>query len=397
MKIILGISGSIAAYKAAYLVRLWVKQGHEVQVLMTESAKAFISPLTLSTLSKRPVFSEVVSEESWNNHVELGLWADAMVIAPASANTLAKMANGLCDNILSAVFLSARCPVYVAPAMDLDMWKHPTTKRNIASLKEFGVQIIPVGHGELASGLVGDGRMAEPEEIASFLQEKHQLTGALRGKQALVTAGPTYEALDPVRFIGNHSTGKMGIAIAEALARQGANVILVLGPTELRPSYPGIKVIHVVSAAEMHHACELVFSHVDITVMAAAVADYKPREVSETKIKKKDNELTLELEKTVDIAATLGKIKQPEQIFVGFALETDNEENHALIKLAKKNFDFIVLNSMRSPGAGFGHDTNQVTILRKNGTQTDYPLKNKTSVAEDIVHEICSIANQNSL
>ncbi|MCC7465186.1 MAG: bifunctional phosphopantothenoylcysteine decarboxylase/phosphopantothenate--cysteine ligase CoaBC [Saprospiraceae bacterium] len=397
MKIILGISGSIAAYKAAYLVRLWIKQGHEVQVLMTESAKAFISPLTLSTLSKRPVFSEVVSEESWNNHVELGLWADAMVIAPASANTLAKIANGLCDNILSAVFLSARCPVFVAPAMDLDMWKHPATRNNIARLQEFGVQIIPVGHGELASGLVGDGRMAEPEEIAAFLAQKIQSKGALSGKKALVTAGPTYEALDPVRFIGNHSTGKMGIAIAEALAAQGASVTLVLGPTELRPSHPAITVVPVVSAADMHHACEQVFHHADIAVMAAAVADYKPRQVSETKIKKNNSEMTLDLEKTVDIAATLGKSKRPEQIFVGFALETDNEENHALTKLAKKNFDFIVLNSMRSPGAGFGHDTNQVTILRKNGAHTDYPLKSKTSVAEDIVHEICSIANPNGL
>jgi phosphopantothenoylcysteine decarboxylase/phosphopantothenate--cysteine ligase len=396
MKIVLGISGSIAAYKAAYLVRLWIKQGHEVQVLMTEAAKAFISPLTLSTLSKRPVLSEVVSEESWNNHVELGLWADAMVVAPASANTLSKMANGLCDNILSAVFLSARCPVYVAPAMDLDMWKHPATKRNIASLQEFGVQIIPVGHGELASGLVGEGRMAEPEEIVSFLQKKNQPEGALKGKRALITAGPTYEALDPVRFIGNHSTGKMGIAIAEALARQGATVTLVLGPTELRPGNPAITVVNVVSAAEMHHACEREFHQADIAVMAAAVADYKPRQVSETKIKKKDNDMTLELEKTIDIAATLGTAKRPGQIFVGFALETDNEENHALSKLAKKNFDFIVLNSMRSPGAGFGHDTNQVTILRKDGTHTDFPLKSKASVAEDIVHEICSIANPNS-
>lgn len=397
MKIILGVSGSIAAYKAAYLVRLWIKQGHEVQVLMTESAKAFISPLTLSTLSKRPVLSEVVSEESWNNHVELGLWADAMVVAPASANTLAKMANGLCDNILSAVFLSARCPVFVAPAMDLDMWKHAATKRNLTSLQEFGVQIIPVGHGELASGLVGDGRMAEPEEIVSFLQQKNQPKGTLMGKRALVTAGPTFEALDPVRFIGNHSTGKMGIAIAEALAGQGATVTLVLGPTELRPNHPAITVVPVVSAAEMHQACEQVFHQADIAVMAAAVADYKPRQVSETKIKKKDNELTLELEKTVDIAATLGKSKRTEQIFVGFALETDNEKNHALIKLAKKNFDFIVLNSMRIQGAGFGHDTNQVTILRKDGTQSNFALKSKKSVAEDIVHEICSIANQNSL
>lgn len=394
MKIILGVSGSIAAYKAASLIRLWIKQGHEVQVLMTESAKAFISPLTLSTLSKKPVLSEVVSEESWNNHVELGLWADAMVIAPASANTIAKLANGLCDNIVSAVYLSARCPVYVAPAMDVDMWKHPATRANIQQLQSFGVHLIPVGHGELASGLVGDGRMAEPEEIVSFLTLNQVPAGKLSGKKALITAGPTYEALDPVRFIGNHSTGKMGIAIAETLALQGATVTLVLGPTEIRPDNPAIQVIPVVSAAEMYQVCEREFQQAEIIVLAAAVADYKPRYFSETKIKKKDGDLQLELEKTVDIAATLGKNKRPDQVFVGFALETDNEENHALQKLAKKNFDFIVLNSMRNPGAGFGHDTNQITILRKDGSHTDFLLKRKKSVAEDIVHEICLLFDQ---
>jgi phosphopantothenoylcysteine decarboxylase/phosphopantothenate--cysteine ligase len=393
MKIILGVSGSIAAYKAAPLIRLWVKQGHEVQVLMTDSAKAFISPLTLSTLSKRPVLTEVVSEESWNNHVELGLWADAMVVAPASANTLAKLANGLCDNIVSAVYLSARCPVFVAPAMDVDMWKHPATQSNISRLQSFGVHIIPVGHGELASGLIGDGRMAEPEDIIKFLASHNLRNGKLTGKKAMVTAGPTYEALDPVRFIGNHSTGKMGIAIAEALAKEGAEVTLVLGPTELRPADSTIKVLPVMSAAEMYAACEKVFQETHIVVLAAAVADYKPRHFSETKIKKKEGDLQLELEKTVDIAATLGKIKKPEQVFIGFALETDNEQNHALQKLAKKNFDFIVLNSMRNQGAGFGHDTNQITILRKDGTHIDFPLKSKQAVAEGIVHEICSIGN----
>ncbi|HAD12560.1 MAG TPA: bifunctional phosphopantothenoylcysteine decarboxylase/phosphopantothenate--cysteine ligase CoaBC [Saprospirales bacterium] len=396
MKIILGVTGSIAAYKSASLIRLWVKKGHEVQVLMTDSAKAFISPLTLSTLSKRPVLTEVVSEESWNNHVELGLWADAMVIAPASANTLAKLANGLCDNIVSAVYLSARCPVYVAPAMDVDMWKHPATQSNIRRLQSFGVHVIPVGHGELASGLIGDGRMAEPEDIIGFLESHNLRSRKLAGKKALVTAGPTYEALDPVRFIGNHSTGKMGIAIAETLAKEGAEVTLILGPTELRPADSTVQVQLVTSAAEMHAACEKVFHETHIVVLAAAVADYKPRQFSETKIKKKEGDMQLELEKTVDIAATLGKARKPEQVFVGFALETDNEQNHALQKLAKKNFDFIVLNSMRNQGAGFGHDTNQITILRKAGTHIDFPLKSKQAVAEDIVHEICSLANQNN-
>jgi len=393
MKIILGISGSIAAYKAASLTRLWVKQGATVQVLMTESAKAFIAPLTLSTLSKRPVFTEVVSESGWNNHVELGLWADAMVIAPASANTLAKLANGLCDNILSAVYLSARCPVFVAPAMDVDMWHHPATQSNIRRLIEHGVKIIPVGHGELASGLVGDGRMAEPEEILEFIRINTQQVSRLPGKKALVTAGPTFEPLDPVRFLGNHSTGKMGIAIAEALAEQGAEVTLVLGPTDLRPALSAIRVVSVTTANEMYNACESVFSESDIVVLAAAVADYKPKVFSETKIKKTAGEMSLELEKTIDIAATLGKRKKPGQTLVGFALETNDETNHALQKLEKKNFDFIVLNSMRDAGAGFGYDTNRITILRRDGTQSVFPLKSKTAVAQDIVEEICVAAN----
>ncbi|MDO8368518.1 MAG: bifunctional phosphopantothenoylcysteine decarboxylase/phosphopantothenate--cysteine ligase CoaBC [Saprospiraceae bacterium] len=405
MKIILGISGSIAAYKAAFLVRLLVKQGAEVQVLMTDSAKAFIAPLTLSTLSKRPVFTEVVSESGWNNHVELGLWAEAMVIAPATANTLAKLANGLCDNILSAVYLSARCPVFVAPAMDLDMWHHPATKANIKRLQEHGVQIIPVGHGALASGLVGDGRMAEPEDIVAFLNahlpeqksESKDLTTAstteLSHLKALVTAGPTFEPLDPVRFLGNHSTGKMGIALAEELARQGADVTLVLGPTDLKPTNAAIKEISVLTAQEMFDACKAIFSTSDIIILAAAVADYRPKEFSETKIKKKDGDLTLELLKTIDIAATLGKTKQSHQTFVGFALETNDEKSNALQKLEKKNFDFIVLNSMRDTGAGFGHDTNKITILRRDGSHTDFPLKSKIAVARDIVAEIQKTAN----
>ncbi|MCE7921843.1 MAG: bifunctional phosphopantothenoylcysteine decarboxylase/phosphopantothenate--cysteine ligase CoaBC [Haliscomenobacteraceae bacterium CHB4] len=398
MKIILGISGSIAAYKSAHLTRLWVKQGAEVQVLMTEAAAGFIAPLTLSTLSKRPVFSEVSSEAGWNNHVELGLWADAVVIAPASANTLAKLANGLCDNILSAVYLSARCPVFVAPAMDVDMWHHPATQENIRRLQSYGVRVIPVGHGELASGLVGEGRMAEPEEIAAFVAANLPATGdrkpkTLQGKKALVTAGPTFEALDPVRFIGNHSSGKMGIALAEELAAQGAEVTLVLGPTDLKPANSAIEVVPVMSAQEMYEACVRVFSRTDITVLAAAVADYRPRFVSDTKIKKKDNELTLELEKTVDIAATLGKTKRPGQIFIGFALETNDELQNAQLKLEKKNFDFIVLNSMRDTGAGFGHDTNKIIIVHRDGSKKDFPLKAKTEVAQDIVAEIARLAN----
>jgi phosphopantothenoylcysteine decarboxylase/phosphopantothenate--cysteine ligase len=393
-RIILGISGSIAAYKSAALTRLLVKRGATVQVLMTEAATGFISPLTLSTLSKRPVFTGVHSAEGWNNHVELGLWADALVIAPASANTLAKMAQGICDNILSAVYLSARCPVFVAPAMDMDMWRHPATQENIRLLESRGVQVIPVGYGELASGLVGDGRMAEPEEILAFLDEIFHADAVLAGKKALVTAGPTYEALDPVRFIGNFSSGKMGIAIAESLARRGAEVELVLGPTHLRPNNAAIRVTEVVSALEMYEACAARFPEADITVLAAAVADYRPAQYSASKIKKKDSELQLPLEKTRDIAAALGKEKKAGQILVGFALETEDEEAHALQKMQKKNFDFIALNSLRDPGAGFGHDTNKIRIFRADGTSAHFELKSKTRVAEDIVEEIVLSANR---
>jgi phosphopantothenoylcysteine decarboxylase/phosphopantothenate--cysteine ligase len=398
MKVVLGISGSIAAYKAAHLTRLWVKQGAEVQVLMTESAAGFIAPLTLSTLSKRPVFSDVSSESGWNNHVELGLWADALVVAPASANTLAKLANGLCDNILSAVYLSARCPVFVAPAMDVDMWHHPATQDNIRRLKAHGVQVIPVGHGELASGLVGDGRMAEPEEIVDFVEKAlagRNLTTfkKLSNLRALVTAGPTFEPLDPVRFISNHSSGKMGIALAETLAEQGAEVTLVLGPTDLKPENRAIQVVPVMSAQEMYEVCARFFPNTDIAILAAAVADYRPKFFSETKIKKKEGEMMLELEKTIDIAATLGKNKRKGQVFVGFALETNDELQNAQLKLEKKNFDFIVLNSMRDAGAGFGHDTNKISILHRDGTKKDFPLKTKTEAAQDIVAEIARLAN----
>jgi len=395
-KVILGISGSIAAYKSAFLTRLLVKKGVEVQVLMTESAEAFISPLTLSTLSKHPVLSEVRSESGWNNHVELGLWADALLIAPATANTLAKLANGLCDNILSAVYLSARCPVFVAPAMDVDMWHHPATRANIERLQSFGVQIIPVGHGELASGLVGDGRMAEPEDIVAWLDAFFNREKPLRGKKALVTAGPTFEPLDPVRFIGNHSTGKMGIAIAETLAEQGAEVTLVLGPTTSQPVHPELHVVQVMSAQEMYEACAPVFPHADITVLAAAVADYRPVVFSEVKIKKQADDMRIELAKTIDIAAALGRDKRPGQLLIGFALETNNEENNALTKLEKKNLDFIVLNSLRDVGAGFGHDTNKITILRRDGSKTAFDLKSKKAVARDIVAEIVEAANRNA-
>lgn len=403
MKIILGVTGSIAAYKSAFLMRLLIKQGHEVQVLMTEAATSFIAPLTLSTLSKRPVYSDVRSEAGWNNHVELGLWADVLLIAPASANTLAKLANGLCDNILSAVYLSARCPVCVAPAMDVDMWHHPATQANMQRLQQHGVQVIPVGHGELASGLVGDGRMAEPEDILAFVEQLHHRSlqpKPLSGKKALVTAGPTYEALDPVRFIGNYSSGKMGIALAETLAAQGAEVTLVLGPTDLRPADPDVRVVDVTSAQQMYEACAPVFEEADITVLAAAVADYKPRDFSEIKIKKKDDDMSLPLAKTVDIAATLGKKKRAGQLLIGFALETNDAEQNAISKMERKNLDFIVLNSLQDPGAGFGHETNKIDIYHRNGAHKSFALKSKKAVAADIVAEIISVispANPNAL
>ncbi|MBN8683798.1 MAG: bifunctional phosphopantothenoylcysteine decarboxylase/phosphopantothenate--cysteine ligase CoaBC [Chitinophagales bacterium] len=393
MKIILGVSGSIAAYKAAALTRLWVKRGDAVQVLMTEAATDFITPLTLSTLSKRPVYLHARGESGWNNHVELGLWADAMVVAPASANTLAKLANGICDNILSATWLSARCPVFVAPAMDVDMWHHPATQENIRRLQAHGVKLIPVANGELASGLFGEGRMAEPEDIVAFLDQYFAQKRDLEGKTALITAGPTYEALDPVRFIGNHSTGKMGIAIAEALHGRGAKVTLVLGPTDIRPQSAGIEVLPVMSAQDMYDACAPRFESSDIVVLAAAVADYRPKNYSDQKIKKKDDDLNIELAKTIDIAATLGAQKRKNQVMVGFALETQQEQSNALTKLHKKNLDFIVLNSLRDAGAGFGHDTNKITLLRRNGTHQAFELKSKIAVADDIVAEILHTLN----
>ena len=392
MKVILAISGSIAAYKSAILTRLLVKNGAEVQVLMTDSACQFITPLTLSTLSKRPVISEIISDAAWNNHVELGLWADAFVVAPATATTLSKMATGNADNIVTATYLSARCPVFVAPAMDLDMWTHGATRRNLDLLRGDGCQIIPVGHGELASGLVGDGRMAEPEDIVAFLDAFFAQKKDLLHKKILVTAGPTYEALDPVRFIGNRSSGKMGYAIAEELAERGAEVILISGPTKLLSKHhPSVKCHKVESAQQMFDITTAEFPKCDAAILAAAVADYRPKEVSDVKIKKKDSEMSLALEKTPDIAAHLGTIKQAHQRTVGFALETNNEFENAVSKLKRKNFDFIVLNSMRDKGAGFNSDTNKISIIFDENTFKTFDLKSKDDVAKDIVDALVQL------
>lgn len=389
-KIVLGITGSIAAYKSAVLTRLLVKAGAEVKVVMTDSAKTFITPLTLSTLSKHPVLSEFIKDESgqWNNHVDLGLWADAMIIAPASANTIAKMASGRCDNLLMAVYLSARCPVFLAPAMDLDMLQHVATRENLKKITSFGNRILDPTYGELASGLVGTGRMAEPEEIVSELEDFFVNTHALKGKNVLVTAGPTHEAIDPVRFIGNHSSGKMGFALAETLANLGADVTLVSGPTALHTSHPNVNVKKVMTAEDMYEACMAVFPKTDIAVLAAAVADYKPAMRADQKIKKKDDTITLELTKTKDIAASLGKLKQKGQLMIGFALETEQEHENALKKLEKKNFDFIVLNSLNDKGAGFGHDTNKITLIDRDQTVQSFELKSKKEAARDIVSAI---------
>jgi phosphopantothenoylcysteine decarboxylase / phosphopantothenate---cysteine ligase len=390
-KIVLGVCGSIAAYKSAVLTRLLVKAGADVTVVMTPAAHDFITPLTLSTLSKHPVLTDFSNDKTgqWNNHVDLGLWADAIVVAPASAHTLAKMANGLCDNLLLAVYLSARCPVFLAPAMDLDMLKHPSTRSNLEKLAHYGNHFIDPTYGELASGLVGTGRMAEPEEILQHL-EKHfsEHTKKLSGKTVLVTAGPTYEAIDPVRFIGNHSSGKMGYAIAEELAEQGARVNLVTGPTHQHTNHPGISVKKVTSAAEMYTACASLFPTADITVLAAAVADYRPAERAEQKIKKKEETMSLALTKTQDIAESLGKMKHNGQVIVGFALETENEQANAVKKLQAKNFDLIVLNSLNDNGAGFGHDTNKITIIDRQNHTAAFDLKDKKEVARDIVQAI---------
>lgn len=387
-KILLAVTGSIAAYKSILLVRLLVKAGAEVKVVMTPAAKDFVSPLTLSTLSKNPVVSDLFTNESWSNHVDMGRWADVMVVAPLSCNTLGKMANGLCDNMLLATYLSATCPVVVAPAMDEDMWHHPTTKMNLQKLESYGNKIIPVEKGELASGLYGDGRMAEPENIMRFLEENFFLKTDLEGKKALVTAGPTYEPIDPVRFIGNHSSGKMGIAIAEELARRGANVHLVLGPSNFKSNLPGIHIHKVQTADDMYQVCVQEFPGADLAVMSAAVADYTPVEKSTEKIKKSSESLTIELTKTKDILKSLGEMKRKGQLLVGFALETTNEREYALGKLQSKNADLVVLNSLNDEGAGFGVDTNKITIFEKNGAEIPYERKSKQQVAKDIVDRI---------
>ncbi|MGP8216701.1 MAG: bifunctional phosphopantothenoylcysteine decarboxylase/phosphopantothenate--cysteine ligase CoaBC [Bacteroidia bacterium] len=392
-KIVLGVTASIAAYKAAVLVRLLVKAGAEVKVIMTPSAKDFVTPLTFSTLSKNPVYCEFSSGDgTWSNHVEIANWADFMLIAPASANTIAKMANGLCDNLLLATYLSASCPVYIAPAMDKEMYKHPSTESNLARLKSFKNIIIPAEDGELASGLHGEGRMAEPEHIIEFLQKKNDKNHLpLTGKRALVTAGPTYEAIDPVRFIGNFSSGKMGIAIAERLADEGAEVTLVHGPIHASGINHGIKLIGVTSAEEMYNACMKEFSKADITVMSAAVADFRPVEKAKEKIKKSDKGLSLSLVHTPDILTELGHKKKNGQLLIGFALETDNEQKNASEKLKRKNLDAIILNSARDKGAGPGGDTNKITIIGRNNKTRHFELKLKTEIAKDIVTyiELC--------
>ncbi|MCZ4224491.1 bifunctional phosphopantothenoylcysteine decarboxylase/phosphopantothenate--cysteine ligase CoaBC [Pedobacter rhodius] len=390
--IILGVCGSIAAYKSAFLVRLLVKAGANVKVILTPDGANFITPLTLATLSKNPVYTQYFEEETgvWSNHVELGLWADLIIIAPISANTLAKLATGICDNLLTAVYLSAKCPVYVAPAMDLDMWKHESTQFNIDRIKSFGNIVIPPGNGELASGLSGEGRMAEPEEIILFLENSVKKSMPLFGKKVMVTAGPTYEAIDPVRFIGNHSSGKMGFALADELAKLGADVTLIAGPTEQKSS-ENLKRINVVSAQDMFDACTEIFDVTDITVMCAAVADYKPKVVAGQKIKKQESTLILELEKTTDILASLGRNKKANQILVGFALETNDEENYAKSKLEKKNLDLVVLNSLNDKGAGFKSDTNKITIFNRASEKMVFGMKSKTEVAKDICKAILNI------
>lgn len=395
--ILLGVCGSIAAYKIAPLIRLMVKAKANVQVVMTPYAKNFITPLTLSTLSGRPVLSQYFDTETgaWSEHVKLALWADCILIAPASANTLAKFANGLCDNLLAAIYLSAKSPVYLAPAMDLDMWLHKSTQDNISRLQSFGNKIIPPGTGELASGLFGEGRMAEPEDIFSFLQSEFQdedltIDKPLLGKKALVTAGPTHEAIDPVRFIGNHSSGKMGYAIAETLQKLGAEVTLVSGPSSL-PVPKDVKSIAVVSADQMLTHCLEQFPTADITVMSAAVADYRPKNIAKDKIKKQDADLSIELEKTTDILSMLGSQKKPGQLLIGFALETTNELKNAKDKLIKKNLNFIILNSLQDKGAGFAGDQNKITILTPEGEQIPFELKPKAEVAMDICKEIIKL------
>lgn len=389
-KILLGVTGSIAAYKATILVRLLVKQGAEVKVIMTAAAKEFVTPLSLSTLSKNDVLSDIADNDTWANHVMLGRWADIMLLAPLSCNTLAKMANGLCDNLLMAVYLSATCPVVAAPAMDEDMWHHQSTKDNLKKITSFGNHIIPVEKGELASGLIGDGRMAEPETIMGWLNNYFSNKLELKEKRVLITAGPTYEAIDPVRFIGNHSSGKMGVAIAVEIKKRGADVVLVLGPSAITVP-DNIEVIRVKSADEMYQACIKYFDTTDIAIMSAAVADYTPVSSAKEKIKKTEDVFNVELTKTKDILKSLGEKKTGKQLLVGFALETNNEKEYALKKLQTKNADMIVLNSLNDTGAGFGYDTNKITIFDKKGNEYPFDIKPKNEVAKDIVNTIIKL------
>lgn len=390
--ILLGITGGIAAYKTTFLVRLLIKAGANVKVILTDSASSFVSPLTLATLSKNPVLTSFVSEDkeegtSWNNHVEMGLWADLMVIAPATANTLSKMANGVCDNLLLATYLSAKCPVFFAPAMDLDMYKHPSTIASFDKLTSFGNHMIPAGEGELASGLHGEGRMAEPEEVVEHLKQFLNTGLPLSGKKVVITAGPTYEAIDPVRFIGNHSSGKMGYELALAAANKGAKVVLVSGPSHLTISHDNITLVRVKSADEMYNEVHKHYAHFDIAICAAAVADYKPKTIADQKIKKNDAEMQITLVKNKDILFSLGEQKK-HQFLVGFALETQNEVENATKKLKKKNLDIIVLNSLNDKGAGFGKSTNKISIIDKKLNIKTFELKTKADVALDIVNEI---------
>lgn len=388
--IILGVTGSIAAYKAATLTRLLVKEGASVKVVMTPLAKEFITPLTMATLSKSPIMVDFYNPENgdWNSHVDLGLWADLYLIAPASANTIGKMAGGIADNLLLTTYLSAKCPVMVAPAMDLDMYKHPATQRNLKVLQSFGNIIIEPESGELASGLIGKGRMEEPERIVAFIADYFARQEDFKGKKVVVTAGPTYEKIDPVRFIGNYSSGKMGLAIAEEFVGRGAEVVLVCGPVNLKTSHPAIRRVDVESAAQMYEVTSKEFVNSDVAVLSAAVADFTPKEKADHKIKRGKDDLLLELLPTKDIAAELGRIKTASQLLVGFALETNDEEVNALSKMQRKNLDMIVLNSLNDKGAGFSVDTNKVTILDKAGDKTVYELKTKVEVAKDIVDQI---------
>ncbi len=389
-RIVLGVSGSIAVYKSLLLVRLLIKSGYQVKVVMTPTASKFVSPLSFATLSKNDVSVDLIKQETWSNHVELGLWADAMIIAPATATTLSKMASGQSDNMLVATYLSAKCPVYIAPAMDLDMWLHPSTQRNIQTLISYGDGIIPVGVGELASGLNGAGRMAEPEDILEYLKGKSAKNTDLEGKKVLITAGPTQEALDPVRFIGNHSSGKMGMELTKECIARGAKVDLILGPTMLSIDHQSVKTVNVVSAQQMYQATIARYPKVDIAIFCAAVADYRPKNIATQKIKKKSDSFTIELERTPDIAYQCGQLKT-NQKNIGFALETNKGLDAAKQKLVKKNLDLIVLNTLKNKGAGFKHNTNKVSIVHKGDVVNDYELKSKKEVAHDIINELVNI------